>query len=388
MFKCNMLHMKILYVCPTSEFYGDGKALLNIMPHLVSFGIEPVFIIPNEGEFTLKLKEYGYKYVVSHFGSWTTYKGKLSFRIVLAFIYNYLRELPKYETLVKIVKDIKPDAIHTNCTTSLIGYRLSKELGVPHVWHIREYGLLDHKWNHFPSKTRFEKLYSKPLNYSISITKDIFKYNGSPRNGIVIYDGVFDSNKIPIINDTDEGYFLYVGRIITSKGIIELIETYKKYIDNIKTPCRLKIAGEGFLIPHLREWIKLNNLEKYIELLGYRDDVSVLMSKARCLFVPSPNEAFGFITAEAMYNGCIVVGKNTAGTKMQFDNCCSIIGYDVFYRYLTSSELYNIMWEVTFANKREVMTDLLKAQKCVLSLYSVQSSAQSVYKYYKSFLSV
>lgn len=38
------------------------------------------------------------------------------------------------------------------------------------------------------------------------------------------------------------------------------------------------------------------------------------------LIVPSPFEAFGLITAEAMFNKCLVIGRDTAGTKEQFDN--------------------------------------------------------------------
>lgn len=44
------------------------------------------------------------------------------------------------------------------------------------------------------------------------------------------------------------------------------------------------------------------------------------MNRATALIVPSPFEAFGLITAEAMFNKCLVIGKDTAGTKEQFDN--------------------------------------------------------------------
>lgn len=39
------------------------------------------------------------------------------------------------------------------------------------------------------------------------------------------------------------------------------------------------------------------------------------MNRATALIVPSPFEAFGLITAEAMFNKCLVIGKDTAGTK-------------------------------------------------------------------------
>ena len=91
-----------------------------------------------------------------------------------------------------------------------------------------------------------------------------------------------------------------------------------------------------------------------IELLGYRKDIPELMSNAKCLIVPSPNEAFGFITAEGMFNGCLVVGKNTAGTKIQFDNCKKYAGRD--------------------------------AQQSVIGIYSTDTSSAAVYNYYNKIL--
>jgi len=46
-----------------------------------------------------------------------------------------------------------------------------------------------------------------------------------------------------------------------------------------------------------------------------RDDVYAIMSRATALIVPSHFEGFGRITAEAMFNGCLVAGYNSAGTR-------------------------------------------------------------------------
>lgn len=380
--------MKVLYICPTSEFYGDGKALLNIIPKLLKFGVDPVFVTPFSGTFSNKVQELGFECIICNFGSWTTYKGRLSLSIIMGFFYHYLIELRLYRHLRKKIKKIRPDIIHSNSTTTNIGYRLAKDLEIPHVWHIREYGLLDHGWNHFPTKSSFEHRFVSSNNYSISITPSVYNYNNHPYNGIVIYDGVFDTDRIPVIRENDDYYFLYVGRVIESKGVMELVKTYKQYAEKKTSPCILKIVGDGSMIPFLEKWIYDNGMTNYIELLGYKSNVGELMSRAKALIVPSPNEAFGFITAEAMFNGCPVIGKDSAGTKMQFDNCYSIIGKDIAYRYQSQTELLTFLNAVCGIERKDILGMLKDAQDCVIRLYSTSTSANSVYNYYTKILSL
>lgn len=349
-------------------------------------GVQPTFVIPSSGEFSKEIEAHGYDYIISNFGAWTTYKGSLTLRIILGFIYYFILELPAYFKLKRKIKKLRPDIIHSNSTTTSMGYRLAKDLKIPHVWHIREYGLLDHGWNHFPSKEKFDKLYTDKLNYSISITDTVYQYHGSPRNGIVVYDGVFDANNVPKLKDEKEPYFLYVGRVIESKGVKDLLNVYIKYLHNVKEPCRLKIAGEGNLVSYINEWKQKNGCSDMIELLGYRKDIPELMSNAKCLIVPSPNEAFGFITAEGMFNGCLVVGKNTAGTKIQFDNCKKYAGRDLAVRYYTDEEMLCALINITLNQIEDIKEILADAQQSVIGIYSTDTSSSAVYNYYNKIL--
>ena len=61
------------------------------------------------------------------------------------------------------------------------------------------------------------------------------------------------------------------------------------------------------------------SLKPYVEFMGPRDDVHQLMKGALALVVASHTEGFGLTAVEAMSQGCIVVGNDTAGMKEQFD---------------------------------------------------------------------
>ena len=101
--------------------------------------------------------------------------------------------------------------------------------------------------------------------------------------------------------------------------------------------------------------IKERKLDDKVKYLGVRKDVYELMAKARALIVPSRFEGFGFITTEAMLNHCLVIGRNTAGTKEQFDNGKEWTGTEIGIRFNNATELKEI---------------LLNVSKCSISNYS------------------
>ena len=102
-------------------------------------------------------------------------------------------------------------------------------------------------------------------------------------------------------------------------------------------------AGETEYETYLKNKVSHSKLDERILFLGYRQDVFDLMAKAKALIVASDFEGFGFITAEAMYAGCYVIGKNTAGTKLQFDNLNKKLGYEIGSRFMGKDTLSCIM---------------------------------------------
>jgi len=59
----------------------------------------------------------------------------------------------------------------------------------------------------------------------------------------------------------------------------------------------------------LRSLVADAKIGNRVHFLGFRDDVSTLMAGASAIIVASRFEGFGFVTAEAMYNGCLVIGR-------------------------------------------------------------------------------
>ena len=385
LFKKKML--RVIYFCPSESMYGDNIALMRIMPYLVENGVKPYFVVSFEGKFTQYLKEHNYDYLVCHNRIWNLYNLDSPIRnFVIGGLWrlkHYVDNRMSVKRIASKLSTFNADLVHSNSSNSSFGYYLAKELSVKHIWHLREYGKLDANKQYFPCFKHF--LYNKldsVNNYTISITPLIHDYFHRKTNSITIYDGVVDEEHVPDICFKKEKYFLYVGRLFEKKGVEIIIDAF---IEKAAVDAGYKLliagAGETEYETYLKNKVSHSKLDERILFLGYRQDVFDLMAKAKALIVASDFEGFGFITAEAMYAGCYVIGKNTAGTKLQFDNLNKKIGYEIGSRFMGKDALSCIM-ESIMAEKLDVKKSLSVVQTVVGELYGVKKSSSKVLEFY------
>lgn len=114
-----------------------------------------------------------------------------------------------------------------------------------------------------------------------------------------------------------------------------------------------------------------------------RKDIYSLMKDAMALIVPSYWEGFGFITTEAMFNGCLVIGRNTSGTKEQFDNGLDRHKKEIALRFNTQKELENHMKDIATNGIESYFPIIDLAKETVLALYTIEDYTKTVYDYYR-----
>lgn len=281
----------------------------------------------------------------------------------------------------KLVLKINPDIIHTNTGILHEGFEVAKELKIPHIWHLREYQDLDFGLTIYPSFESFcEKL---KQSYVICITNDILSHFKLEKydKALVVYNGVFKS--IDYTYDLNkENYFLCASRISPEKGIDCAIRAFAKFNEKYKN-FKLLIAGSGNdkYIEKLKKLSQELKCENQINFCGFILDIRKYMCKATALIVASYNEGFGRMTAEACFCGCIVIGRNTGGTKEILENTGGFLFND-------TTDLEKKMELVANLAPNEYDNIASLALNKAISSYSEENYVNKIYNLYLSITNI
>jgi glycosyltransferase involved in cell wall biosynthesis len=381
--------IRVLYVLhDTSVFSGAAKAFLAILSGLRDKDIKPIVALPNRCGIYDVLKEKGIETIVVPI-RYATYPRVRSLKeSMLYFIYLLYWQFSNFLAVRKLIaklKDNKPDIIHSNVSVIDVGLRVALKLGIPHIYHFREYADKDFGFKYFPSSKRFHERVRKADSYSISITNDIRSYhNLQGERNKVIYDGVFHaSSEMP--STTFGRYFLYAGRIEPAKGLLSLLRAYKEYSDSVSSPYPLHVAGEMPKTEYAKKvktFVEENSIGNLVVFMGQCTNMNELYGNARALIVPSLFEGFGFCMSEAMSQGCLVIGHDTGGTHEQFNNGLRIEGVEIGIRYSNEAELTDALINVHPSSENSYKDMKRSAFRVVNSLYSIEAVNLQLYSFY------
>lgn len=382
-----MKNKQILYILSSSnEFWGASKSFITMLDGIRQKGISPYVVLPSEGGLCTLLAERGIPFFIFSYrlsvyppfikgnaGSILLFLPLLLFRISVN-----LRAIIK---LIGLCRRLSPALIHTNVGPLQIGYYAAKFLRIPHVWHIREYtGVL---WHPLFCMGGFKKRMVAPGNHCIAITQGLFEYfKLGQENGRVIYNGILPGGKIRFTS-RKEAYFLYAGRLDANKGIADLLAAFAEFTKRGSAGYKLLIAGDTANLRYknsLVNQVQAYGLSDRVRFLGNRSDITDLMYKATALIVSSYSEGFGRCTAEALFNGCLVIGYNSTGTKEILEE------RGLGLLYLTPEELVSAMEEVTGKGIEHFFPMIKKGQECARALYSNERNAEEVVRYYEDIL--
>ncbi len=382
--------MKILYLLHSSGVSeGSSIAVISIIKEMQKKGHQIFAVCPKQGPLIETLQKMGVsvsliRYSNLIYPSVMTVKSFFSWPLRLLNIIR-VNHLAKVH-LDELVDRIKPDVIHTNVGVLRIGLEVAKKKGIPHVWHIRETdkGLFFH---HFPCRKYQQKaLNSNDVN--IAITEAVRSYyNMSNSNTQVVYDGVFSEEyQIPTVVKKSN-YFLFVGRILESKGADWAVEAFLKVADQYPN-MELWLAGsdDNQFAKTLKLLVHNTIHRDRVKFLGQRSDIYQLMAQAQSVLVPSVMEGFGFITVEAMVNKTLVIGRNTGGTKEQFDNGLKLTGHEIALRCESLEDMTNHMLGVCRYGQGHYRDMISLAYSVVNRLYTVENNANQIENIYKAII--
>ncbi|WP_428737638.1 glycosyltransferase [Sulfurimonas sp.] len=148
----------------------------------------------------------------------------------------------------------------------------------------------------------------KPLrNMDIVFSKEIIKYFYKS-NYKLIPNGIDLKKFYPHGEKESEFTFISVGRLEDVKNHKFIIEIAKQLVGEYNF--QIQIVGNGYLFNDLNNLIQKYNLKNVVKLLGTRDDIPELLSKAHCLIMPSLWEGLPIAILEAGASQIPIVATN------------------------------------------------------------------------------
>lgn len=162
---------------------------------------------------------------------------------------------------------------------------------------------------------KIKKMFSH-LSCNIAVSKTTAKGYGL-KNPFVIYN-TYNDNIFKTTNETTRRDFLFVGRMITGKGVYVLLEAFAKFKEKTASDYKLIYIGDGPELERLKEQAARMAIKEDVLFLGRKtpEEICEIQNQCKVQIVPSTRpyyEAFGIVVLEALASGCIVIGSDGDG---------------------------------------------------------------------------
>lgn len=378
--------MKILYISHSTGIdQGALIALRHIVLSMRALGHEPIVVFPGEGGMKTILETEGIS-CYSMIFRMARYPRFSTWRALPADIFHFLaipfRNIIAEWKLMRLIRTHHIDLVHINSSVVAVGQRAARLTGVPYIVHVRE--MISPQalpWHMFPSNQHFRRRL-QACNNCIAITHSVRDFWGlTERTTQVIYDGVFSLEKKPDIQLQKKPYFLCIGVINTTKAQLDVLLAFAMIAVHNHS-YELWLVGEAnpknpYFI-NLKHQIEELHLNDRVHILGVRHDIYDLMRNASATIAASEREGFGFTTVESMLCGCIVIGRDAAGIREQFDRGKELTGKEIGLRFNTIEQLAEQMEAICKNSPTHYQQMLTRAQDLVFNEYSVSNSAKKI----------
>jgi len=291
----------------------------------------------------------------------------------------YSRNQACVEYIANLLKDKHINVVHTNNTVVPIGNQIAERLQAKHVWHLRGFMDLDFGWMPFTGWKHMKSEVAKS-DAVIGITKSVLNHfiQKEQKNAYAIFDAVRSKKEAALIEDKEKYFLFCAGLLSAKKGCDFAIKAFAKSLLH-QQGYRLKIIGlanEKYAksLETLTHKLQVSN---HIDFIGQTQDVKSYMEKATAFLMCSENEGLGRVSVEAMFYGCLVLGRNSGGTK-EF-----VINGQTGYNFDTIEECASLMSKISSEDSTEMVK---RAQEFACKNFSIENYGDRILEVYQSIL--
>lgn len=306
-----------------------------------------------------------------------------------------------YFKLMKTLKKLKPDIVHTHLNKAdFYGRIAAKHAGVPLILSTCHNYSTTHTGADINKKSLFDYIDNFVIKYTdsymIAISQLVYKYliNRNPKfksKTEVIYNGVNTGKEKYKLNESEQEIFreenklnkndfviLISGRLEKQKGQLFFLNSAKEIIKGNKE-IKVLILGEGSLKNEIENFIKENSLNDQIKLLGFKKETEKYVEISDLICVPSLWEGFGLVIIEAMIKSRIVLASDVGGIP-------EIITDNVNGFLFRSNDKINFIDKFNYIyNNRSNLNELKQnALNLVKEKFNIAKSSELYYNCYKN----
>lgn len=360
----------VLYICVDPSLGGSTSSLYNMIDGLRDY-VDPIVLFSEKGvgyDFFIShnIESYIYPFIRLH----EYKKNKLKNIWKRPWRWHHFQKLKNEYQCLSFIKQVlagrKIDIVHTNTSPNDIGVILSSKLHAKHVWHVREFLDLDFHWDIYGGIPRLRKLINH-ADARIAISTAIKNYWQMPNDNTWVINNAIRKKSDACFEKKKDKYILFVSYFLTEhKGTRFTIEAFA-LSGMAKEGFRLCLMGncDEEYYQSLRETARALGVLSNIDFIPCQADVKPYFSHATAYIMASECEAFGRVTAEAMFFGCPVIARATGGTLDFVKN------EETGYLFTTQHECAEFIKKVCSEDQQDLIH---KAQD-----YAINNLSQEVY---------
>lgn len=377
--------MKILVVAHESEFIGGANRSLYAILKYWKDNTELQFevLLPSaNGSLIDELQAIGVKcHFVKYYKIFSeARKEPIDILRKIRVNYRFLYNKKAARIFSQKIKNAGFQLVYSNTRMTTMGACIAKELGIPHVIHIREFGnentiwgLANIEWIN-DNASRIIVISQALKNYLVnSVSEEKF---------VVSYNGIQYSHDVNITSHkkttTD---ILLTGRITASKAQDEAVHAakilcnrgYKNFVIHFAGSVAEGSRYENEYLINLKKLISDLGIESKVHFHGEVKDMKALREQMDIELMCSLKETFGRVTVEAMRSGLLVIGGNTGATPEIIDDGTT----GLIYRQGDPEDLAEkIIWVIN--NPEETLKIKINARIFANENFTVEENASEI----------
>lgn len=311
----------ILFLQSSSEQYGSGKIILQVLRLYRSEGLTPVVVLTGPGPLVEELKAEGFTVRIQNLGIL-----RRKYVNPAGLLNRFSKNLKAYRFLDQLHSEFKFELVYSNTLAVIVGAYWARRNHLPHIWHIHEI---------LPGPAPLVKLLSKMIDSStprpiavseaveshwmpkLKLAKPEVIHNGIPYDEFLkTYPNAKSELGLPV----DKLIITMIGRINPGKGQLFFLEMASR-ISRTYPQCYFVLVGDPFpgyeeIQDEIRFAIIEKGLSEKVIDLGFRTDIPKILAASDIFVLPSIlPDSFPTVILEAMASGKPIVATRSGGAS-------------------------------------------------------------------------